>query len=165
MQHDIASLRTLVNQLAEDQFRELCRDHFPYVSNQLTTGMTRSHMVRLLLDYAERQMELDKLVDAINPHNPKAHEQYVQQFAPEATPPPPAAIVRGRILPPLGGNHGLKSRQVAHRSLHRMRKAVAASFCHGPLISTSQTRPSWAGFAAWFRRRNRPAVVAAFNPE
>jgi esterase/lipase superfamily enzyme len=96
MQHDIASLRALVNQLTEDQFRELCEDHFPYVSNQLATGMTRSHMVRLLLEFAQKQMELDTLVDAIKPHNPKGHEKYVQQFSAKAS--APAAIQACDVL-------------------------------------------------------------------
>lgn len=86
MQHDAAALLELLKGLTEEQFRELCLLHFPYVSDQLTAAMGMSAMVQRLFAYATKQKMLDELVDAVKPYNPRAHEAYLLLVAKKAAP-------------------------------------------------------------------------------
>jgi hypothetical protein len=72
------SIRELVAAaLSDDDLSNLCQDEFPKVYGQFTTGQTKSHRIRLLIDHAERQRETSKLLDAIARMNPVAYQELI----------------------------------------------------------------------------------------
>ena len=56
--------------LSDDDLSNLCHSNFPKVYNQFTTGQTKSQRIRLLIEYAQRQLEIPKLLQAIELINP-----------------------------------------------------------------------------------------------
>ena len=56
--------------------KNLCFDHFRSVFDQFTNGQTKSDRIRQLIEHAEHQRELPKLLAAIEEINPKAHAEF-----------------------------------------------------------------------------------------
>jgi hypothetical protein len=72
--------------LSDDDLRNLCHSDFPKVYNQFTTGQTKSQRIRLLIEYAQRQLEIPKLLQAIELINPNGYREFanaIQQEPPE----------------------------------------------------------------------------------
>jgi nucleoside phosphorylase len=73
-----AQIRKLVEDaLTDDDLSNLCLDEFPKVYNQFTTGQTKPQRIRLLVEYADRQQEVPKLLSAIKQINSNAHVKSV----------------------------------------------------------------------------------------
>ncbi len=72
----IAEIRQLIETaLTDDELSDLCMDEFPKVFNEFTEGQTKSAKIRSLVDYADRQGELDKLLAAIERINSHAYHK------------------------------------------------------------------------------------------
>ena len=72
------SIRQLVEDaLSDDLLSDLCQDEFPQVFKQFTTGQTKSHRIRLLVEYVERQRETSKLLNAVERVNSTAHQELI----------------------------------------------------------------------------------------
>jgi hypothetical protein len=70
------AIRELVEQaLIDDQLKNLLFDNFRPVYDN-TEGQSRSAKIRDLVDYAQRQYEVHKLLDAVQKCNPKAYEKF-----------------------------------------------------------------------------------------
>jgi nucleoside phosphorylase len=70
----ISKIRQLVeDSLTDDDLSNLCQDEFPKVYNQFTSGQTKSHRIRSLVEYVERQREIQKLLNAIERINPNTY--------------------------------------------------------------------------------------------
>lgn len=70
-------VRKLIDKaLDSDQLNSLCQDEFPYVYNQFTDGQTRQYRIRLLLDYAQRHLEMPRLLAAIEEINPTMYHHF-----------------------------------------------------------------------------------------
>ena len=68
---DRGTIRKLIeSRLTDDEFQNLCLDNFPDVSRQFTEGQTRSHRIRLLVDFASRRNRLAELSDSVSKVNP-----------------------------------------------------------------------------------------------
>lgn len=66
-----AQLRPLIiEKLSEDQIRAICFDYFPPVYDDLTRGMTKGHMVELLVGYCRRNGQITTLRTALHQTNP-----------------------------------------------------------------------------------------------
>jgi nucleoside phosphorylase len=75
------SIRQLVEDaLSDDELSNLCQDEFPKVYSQFATGQTKSHRIRLLIEYVERQREILKLLNAIERLNPNAYAESIDNF-------------------------------------------------------------------------------------
>ncbi len=80
MPHDIAVIRELVlAAFGDEDFVIFCRDHFPAVGRQFTTGQTQGARVQLLLDYVERYGHLDKLLADIQTANPYQYQKFLHR--------------------------------------------------------------------------------------
>src|SRR5438067_2867639 len=93
MTHDLAAIRKLLDEAVDDNaFLDLCLYEFPEVHKQFTTGQQKGQRVRLLLDYADRHRQLDKLLAAVKEANAVVYSEYEQRLAGAAAPttPPPA---------------------------------------------------------------------------
>jgi nucleoside phosphorylase len=72
------SIRQLVEDaLTDDELNNLCQDEFPKVFRQFTTGQTKSHKIRFLLEYAERQQKVPELLAAIEQINPNVYAKFI----------------------------------------------------------------------------------------
>jgi hypothetical protein len=77
LQSSVASIRQLiVDELSDDNLSDLCLDNFLEVYNQFISGQTKSHRVRLLVDYVVRQREIPKLLNAIKHINPNVYREH-----------------------------------------------------------------------------------------
>ncbi len=86
-QPSISQIYKLIEEaLSDDDLSNLCHGDFPKVYNQFTTGQTKSHRIRLLIEYAQRQLEIPKLLQAIELINPNGYREFanaIQQEPPE----------------------------------------------------------------------------------
>jgi hypothetical protein len=72
------SIRQLVeDSLSDDDLSNLCQDEFPQVFKQFTTGQTKSHRIRLLVEYVERQRANPKLLNAIEQINSPIYQEFI----------------------------------------------------------------------------------------
>lgn len=55
---------------SDEELRDLCFDYFRSVAEQYTTGMVKSQMVRLLLEYCARMAQGSLLLDVIEQQRP-----------------------------------------------------------------------------------------------
>ncbi|MDM8554920.1 hypothetical protein QUF75_09340 [Desulfococcaceae bacterium HSG7] len=60
---------------AED-LDNFCYDHFRSVKNQFTVGQTKTARIQKLIEYAERNGEIEKLLGAIKEANPYQYNQF-----------------------------------------------------------------------------------------
>ncbi|NEP05211.1 MAG: hypothetical protein F6K34_10490, partial [Okeania sp. SIO4D6] len=71
MSYNLKFIRELVDQgLTLQEFNDLVFDDFPNVQRQFTDGQTKSQQIRILVDYAQRHKEIDKLLECIKSINP-----------------------------------------------------------------------------------------------
>lgn len=71
----------LIEALSDQQISELAFDHFRPVYQQLSTGMTKPHMIRLLLEYCDMHNQIEELLDHIQRLNPAKYSQYQSHLA------------------------------------------------------------------------------------
>jgi hypothetical protein len=60
----------ILKAFSDTELRHLCADHFPDVYDELTVGMSKSHMVQLLIDYCTRRQLLPRLLDVVEQERP-----------------------------------------------------------------------------------------------
>jgi len=71
------SIRQLVEEaLSDEDLSNLCQDKFPKVYMQFTTGQTRSQRIRLLVDHVKCQLEIPKLLDAVEQTNHNVYSKF-----------------------------------------------------------------------------------------
>ena len=71
----------LIEALSDQQISELAFDHFRPVYQQFSTGMTKPHMIRLLLEYCDMHNQIKELIDHIQRLNPAKYSQYQSHLA------------------------------------------------------------------------------------
>jgi hypothetical protein len=77
-QPSTARVRRLVEDaLTDDDLSNLCQDDFLKVYRQFTTGQTKSQRIRDLVEYVDRQREVQKLLTAIDQINPNAYAEFM----------------------------------------------------------------------------------------
>ncbi len=80
-QPSMGQIRQLVEDaLSDDELSNLCQDEFPKVYKQFTTGQTKDHRIRLLVEYVDRQREIPKLLNAIERTNPNAYGYFTDNL-------------------------------------------------------------------------------------
>ncbi len=78
-QHSTATIRQLVEYaLRDDDLNNLCQDEFPKVFHQFITGQTKPQRIRLLVEYTDRQREVQKLLNAIEQINPTVYKEFIR---------------------------------------------------------------------------------------
>jgi Effector-associated domain 7 len=81
MAYDISVIFKLIQEcLSDDELQNLCLSYFPRVHNQFTTGQTKDHKIRLLVDYVSHHQEIPKLLEQIQKLNPTCHSQYADNI-------------------------------------------------------------------------------------
>ena len=75
-----AQLRTfLLQAFSDDELHALCFDYFRDVSDEFSTGMTKSQKVQLLIQYCTRRRLIPNLTHALQRERP---ETFAQQCIP-----------------------------------------------------------------------------------
>jgi hypothetical protein len=75
--HSTKAIRQLVEDaLTDDELSDLCQDDFPRVYSQFTTGQSKSQRIRTLVEYAQKQREIPKLLKTIEAINPNAYLEF-----------------------------------------------------------------------------------------
>lgn len=75
--YNLREIRKLINEaLGDDELTNLCFDHFRPVYDKFTTGQVKPDRIRMLVEYAERQREIPKLLKAIEKINPKGYAEF-----------------------------------------------------------------------------------------
>ena len=110
MDYNLAAIRELISAAFNDEeLATFCSDHFRGVYENFAAGQTRAGRVLLLIDFAERNGQLDTLLDEIAKANPyqfglfadKVRAEPVSQFA-GLTPDQAAALFTRMFgLPPV----------------------------------------------------------------
>ena len=81
MPYNIKAIRELTNEaLTLEELKDLVFDDFRQVYEQFTEGQTKSQQIRILISYAEKRREIDKLLEGIKNINPKVYEEYESQL-------------------------------------------------------------------------------------
>jgi hypothetical protein len=108
MPFDLAAVRELLAAaLGDDELSDLCFDRFPLVHGSFAAGQTRGARIRLLVDHAARQRQLDRLLAAVRAVNPRAYAEFESRLgaspresdAVSAPLAPPAAVVPTAPVP------------------------------------------------------------------
>ena len=77
MAYNLAAIRKLVAAAFNDEeLRTFCFDHFPAVYEEFAAGQAKGDRVLSLVSYAERQGQLDTLLDAIKQANPYQFDRF-----------------------------------------------------------------------------------------
>ncbi|MEA5553293.1 hypothetical protein VB713_20345 [Anabaena cylindrica UHCC 0172] len=77
MEYNIGAIRKLVEKaLVLEEFNNLVFDNFNYVYNQFTNGQEQSERIRLLVNYANKHMEIDKLLEKIKQINLQVFNEF-----------------------------------------------------------------------------------------
>ena len=77
MSYTPSETRKLINSaLSDDALQDLCFDHFRSVFDQFTHGQTKGDRIRQLIEHAEHQRKLPKLLAAIEEFNPNAYAEF-----------------------------------------------------------------------------------------
>ena len=91
MPYNLKAIRELINQaLTLEEFKDLVLDDFPKVYEQFTEGQTKSHQIRILVPYADKHREIDKLLESIQSINPRVYGEYKPQLVQDDNQPPQA---------------------------------------------------------------------------
>jgi hypothetical protein len=87
---DTADIRQyLTVAYSDEELTILCADYFREVRDNFTTGMTKTRMIELLLDYCLRRELMSSLLAALERNRP---DQYRPRFGRAAAEPGPAAV-------------------------------------------------------------------------
>jgi esterase/lipase superfamily enzyme len=100
MSYDLKIIRQLIKQaLTTEEFNDLVSDDFPEVQAQFANGQEQSQRIRILIDYADKHREIDKLLESIKNINSSVYEKYVPKLGiPEKSPDPVAEVKKCDIL-------------------------------------------------------------------
>src|SRR4051794_27812652 len=105
MEYNAAAVRELLDvAFSDDGLSTFCFDHFREVYDQFAAGQTKGQRVRMLVEYVNRQRELDKLLAAVRKANPKAYAEYEPRLGGEGAAatlkagPVPAAAQKVKVL-------------------------------------------------------------------
>jgi len=95
MEHATADVRRfLVETYSDEELRTLCFDYFRDVYDDFTTGMSKTQMIRILIESCDRRDALGKLEAALRAERPN---QYAKRFgAPAPTVAPVEPVPAGR---------------------------------------------------------------------
>lgn len=98
--YNIAEVRELLTQaLTQDEFDALCFDHFRAVADSFSDSMSRSQRTQKLLEYCDKHVEIEKLLDLVRKKNPTRYAEFAPRFRSPVT--LPTLTRRGRSLPTL----------------------------------------------------------------
>lgn len=78
-QHDynFAQIRQLLtNVFYNEDLSDFTMDHFPQVYNSYSQGQSKAQKIRLLIDFAQRTMRMEELLEKIKQHAPQLYEKY-----------------------------------------------------------------------------------------
>jgi hypothetical protein len=76
------SIRALLNKaLSSNDISNLCFDDFPDVYRDFTSGQVRSERVNSLVDHAELNREIPRLLAAIKKINPNGYDHFISNFS------------------------------------------------------------------------------------
>ena len=100
MPYNLKAVRELVKALTLEEFKELVFDDFPDVNEQFTEGQTLSQQIRILVSYADKHREIDKLIEGIKSINPRVYEEYEPQLGKDENQSPPANAEVTKIVQP-----------------------------------------------------------------
>ncbi|MCB0196690.1 MAG: toll/interleukin-1 receptor domain-containing protein [Anaerolineae bacterium] len=76
MTYNSAAIRKLLQSaLSDEDFNMLCYDYFRPVYDQFSTGMSRLQKTQRLIEYCERQGQLDTLLAEVEKINPSQYQQ------------------------------------------------------------------------------------------
>jgi esterase/lipase superfamily enzyme len=100
MSYDLKIIRQLIEQaLTTEKFDNLVSDDFPEVQAQFANGQEQSQRIPILIDYADKHREIDKLLESIKNINSSVYEKYVPKLGiPEKSPDPVAEVKKCDIL-------------------------------------------------------------------
>lgn len=100
MSYDLKIIRQLIEQaLTTEKFDNLVSDDFPEVQAQFANGQEQSQRIPILIDYADKHREIDKLLESIKNINSSVYEKYVPKLGiPEKSPDPVAEIKKCDVL-------------------------------------------------------------------
>ncbi|MCX6030641.1 MAG: hypothetical protein NT169_15260 [Chloroflexi bacterium] len=77
MAYNLPAVRQLLTDAFNgDELLALAQDYCPAVYEQFTPGMSKSEVIRLLLDHAGRRLELTRLLAAVQEANPRQYERF-----------------------------------------------------------------------------------------
>jgi len=77
MDYDCGEIRELIKSaLDNDQLRNLCLDKFYSVHNNFADDQSKDSRIRMLVDYADRQKEIPKLLEEIKKINPNRYAEF-----------------------------------------------------------------------------------------
>jgi hypothetical protein len=77
MDWNFGEIRKLImNAFGDDEFHDLCFDHFKIVYDSFTNGQTKNSRIRALVEYAEKQQKVDVLLEKIALENPNGYAEY-----------------------------------------------------------------------------------------
>jgi hypothetical protein len=79
--YDTNTIRQLLHEALDDEgLTALCYDYFRDVYEAFAAGMSKYDKVQNLIEYCDRQGQLDKLLDQVRQLNPYQYEQFRSQL-------------------------------------------------------------------------------------
>lgn len=88
MVYNLRAVRELIKALTLDELKELILDDFPDVNEQFTEGQTKSHQIRILVSYADKHREINKLLEGIKSINPTVYAENESKLGQDDNQPP-----------------------------------------------------------------------------
>ena len=100
MSYDLKIIRQLIKKaLTTEEFNDLVSDDFREVQAQFANGQEQAQRIRILIDYADKHREIDKLLESIKNINSSVYEEYVPKSGiPEKSPDPVPEVKKCDIL-------------------------------------------------------------------
>jgi len=75
--HDTAVVRALLTAALDDEeLTTLCYDHFSPVYEEFSVGMSKRQKIQRLLEHCECHVQMDKLLELIQKHNPAQYARF-----------------------------------------------------------------------------------------
>lgn len=108
MTYDLAAIREMISAAFNDEeLATFCSDHFRAVYENFAAGQTRAQRVLLLIDFSERNGQLDTLLDEIAKANPYQFALFKDKVrAGPSTPQPDLPPVETAGVEAAGGEQG-----------------------------------------------------------
>ncbi|NQT92029.1 MAG: hypothetical protein HQ559_04645 [Lentisphaerae bacterium] len=78
--------RLLTNAFTDDELHGVVHEVFPAVYDTFTEGMTRAQKIRNLLEWCQKHVRMDALLDEVRKRNPEMYARYADRVRRPATP-------------------------------------------------------------------------------
>lgn len=80
--HDTAVVRALLTAAFDDEeLTTLCYDDFGPVYEEFSAGMSKRQKIQRLLDYCERHIQTEKLLELVQKHNPAQYARFKDRLS------------------------------------------------------------------------------------